>query len=383
MARNHEFYKGRRKRRNYTLIPFAILLGIAALIVVAFYATQKYAVITKDGVSVELPLLADGKNDTIIDSQGNEVKVFEPVDAPLVLEEPDFSRVEATAGEEAGEFRAMFIPAEEMTEEKIQEYANRLISGNALLLELKPRTGQLLWNSTASAAVSYGLTGNSQIANSLPRIVSELKEKNIYLAAQISCCIDNSFSSRSTTVALRAPYGANYIDDEGSWLDPYNLDVRNYVVQMVKELYAMGFDEVVLADVAHPVIEQKEGEEQQSLIYTREMSTTPGPVGAVCGFASYVADALSDRTGLLSIYCNTRVALARPDTSNGQDAALFMKMYDRVYFPTDKYTYSYNVSDIEDQVVIGSVYDRLVPVVVNYLPDNSSWVYIEQPEEED
>jgi len=29
------------------------------------------------------------------------------------------------------------------------------------------------------------------------------------------------------------------------------------------------------------------------------------------------------------------------------------------------------------------VYDRLVPVVINYLPNNSSWVYIEQEEEED
>ena len=48
-------------------------------------------------------------------------------------------------------------------------------------------------------------------------------------------------------------------------------------------------------------------------MYTREMSTTPGPVTAVCGFATYVADQLSERSGRLSIYCNSRIALARTD----------------------------------------------------------------------
>lgn len=389
MARNFEFYKGRRKKRNYALIPFAIILGISALLLAAFYGTQKYAVITKDGVNVELPGMAEEEN-TVIDSQGNEVKVFDTVETEIVFDPADYSGVEAVAGENLPGIKAMFVPAEEMTEKKILEYADRLSEGNALLLEMKPRTGRLMWSSSADAAVSFGLSDSSQVAMDMPRIVQELKaneEKDIYLAAQISCCVDDSFASRSTTVALRTAYGANYTSEEGTWLDPYNSEVRNYVVQLANELFAMGFDEVVLADVMHPVREkdedEEETEEQGFFVYTREMSTPPGPVTAVCGFATYVADQLSERSGRLSIYCNSRIALARTDESNGQDAALFMKIYDRVYFPTDKYTYSYNVSDIESDVTIGSVYDRLVPVVINYLPNNSSWVYIEQEEEED
>lgn len=382
MARNSEFYKGRRKRRNYALVPFAIVLAVAALLVVAFYGTQKYAVISDDGVSVKLPLAGE-EGDSPLDTERSVIREFDPVEVEITFDAPDYSRVEATAGENAEEMRAIFVAAGDLSEENINAAADKLNQGNALLLEMKPRSGLLMWNSAASAAQSYGLVSDSEVVNSMPRIVSELKEKGIYLAAQISCCIDEAYASRSINVALRSVIGANFSNSEGTWLDPYNTDVRNYIVQLSNELFSMGFDEVVLADVMHPVFELKEGEEPPELMYTRQMSTTPEPVNAVCGFAVSVADALQDRSGLLSIYCNSRTALARADTANGQDAALFMKIYDRVYFPTDKYTYSFNVTDMENSVPIGSVYNRLVPVVVNYLPDNSSWVYIEELEEED
>ena len=65
MARVQEFYKGRRKRRNYALIPFVVLLFMFSLGMVLFYGMQKYAVITDDGVSVELPILKDPSATTV------------------------------------------------------------------------------------------------------------------------------------------------------------------------------------------------------------------------------------------------------------------------------------------------------------------------------
>ena len=102
MARRQEFYKGRRKRRNYAIIPSIIIVGLVTLIVVLFYGMQKYAVITKEGVSIELPILNEGK--TTIDAQGNEVKVFDPVDAEVIYDTPDYLRPgrEYQPGEAAG-----------------------------------------------------------------------------------------------------------------------------------------------------------------------------------------------------------------------------------------------------------------------------------------
>ena len=375
MARQSEFYKGRRKKRNYAIVPTAIAVGVITLLVVLFYGMQKYAVITKDGVNVELPLLTKGE--TAVDESGHEVKVFDRVDVDIVYDEPDYSYIKASAGKKVPETRAIFVPSENINHDKLMEYANRLKSGNALVLEMKPRSGLLMWNSNAQIAASYGLVTPNEITNQMPELIALLKSDDIYLVAQLSCCLDAMFTARSNNVALRrADNGANYIDGYGTWLDPYSQTVRSYIAELAQELFTMGFDEVVLADVAHPIPDA--GTE---LLYTRELSTTPSAYSAVSGFAISVANALRERSGLLSIYINDAEALAKINTS-GQDAALFMKLYDRVYINTDKFAYSFNLEDIKGKVTYGKAANRLMPVVISNLPENNSWVLVDAPQQE-
>ena len=378
MARVQVFYKGRRKRRNYLFIPFVILLAIISLGMVTFYGLQKYAVINKDSVSIELPILAD-KN-AVFDSQGHEIKSFDPVNVSVVLEEPDYSGIEAVAGAKVKPMRAIFVPYTDLNHDKLQEYVSRLNQGNALLLEMKPRSGQLMWESQAEMAVNYGISVPSETTAAVRDFLADMEEKDIYLAAQISCCIDNLLPTRTSAYTIKNEIGMNYQDGNGFWLDAYNEAVRKYAAQMAQELFDMGFDEVVLADVAHPTLT-----EPVTLLYTNEISTQRNTSLAVCGFAVSVARQLQDReSGALSIYCDTRPGLVKTDLTTGQDARLFMKLYDRVYLKTDKSAYPYNVEDIQSNVTIGSVYDRLMPVVENYIPsDNSSWVLIDVPEEEE
>lgn len=377
MARVQVFYKGRRKRRNYLFIPFVILLAIISLVMVTFYGLQKYAVINKDSVSIALPILAD--EDAVFDSQGHEIKTYDPVNVSVVLEEPDYSGIAAVAGAEVEAMRAIFVPYTDLNHDKLQEYVGRLNQGNALLLEMKPRSGQLMWESQAEMAVNYGISVPSDTTAAVKEFLAEMEEKDVYLAAQISCCIDNLLPTRTTAYTIKNEVGMNYQDEKGLWLDAYNEAVRKYAAQMAQELFDMGFDEVVLADVAHPTLA-----EEMTLLYTNEISSQRNTALAVCGFAVSVARQLQDReSGALSIYCDTRPGLVKQDLTTGQDARLFMKLYDRVYLRTDKSAYSYNVEDIQSNVSIGSVYDRLMPVVENYIPsDNSSWVLVDVPEED-
>lgn len=382
MAKNREFYKGQRKRRNFALIPFVIALGLVALSVVAFYGLQKYVVISKDGVQVVLP---GEEPETVTDSEGREIRQFETVDAELVFDEPDYSRIEPRAGKDAGPMRAIYIAAEDVNRENLLNRAAQLNSGNALVLEMKPRSGYLLWVSETEFAKAYALSIENDLTRNMDGMLQELRdyaaeqEKDIWLVAQISCCVDGLLATRTTEYALRTATGSDYTDDTGYWLDPYNADLRRYLIDLVNELYALGFDEVILADVLHPVPETKAGETPMTFLYTREMSAAPSPINAICGFALYVANQLADRPEgkQLSIYLDTARSLVRYDEGTGQNGVLFFKLYDRIYYRTDRYTYTYNYTDIEKNVVIGSPHDRFVPVVINYLPDNSSWVYIE------
>ena len=381
MAKNREFYRGQKKRRNYALIPFVIGLALITLIVVAFYGLQKYAVITKDGVRIVMPW---DEPEAEVDEEGHEIREFEEVETQLVFDEPDYSRITARAGRRARPMRAIYIAAEDVNRDNLLRRAEQLNSGNALVLEMKPRSGYLLWVTDTELAQQYSLSVVNELTSDMPGMLQELRDyaaeqdKDIWLVAQISCCVDGLLATRTTDFALRTASGADYVDETGYWLDPYNAELRRYIVALVEELYDMGFDEVILADVMHPVPETREGE-TPAFIYTREMSAAPSPINAICGFALYAANQLEEREDgkLLSIYLDTPRSLVRYDEGTGQNGVLFFKLYDRVYYRTDRYTYTYNYSDIEPNVTIGSAKDRFVPVVINYLPDNTSWVYIE------
>lgn len=388
MARQSQYYKGQRKKRNYAIVPAAILMLLITLAVVLFYSTQKYAVITDSGVKVVLPLF--GGEVITSDESGNAGTLnlpFENTSVAITFDAPDYSRIEATAGDSVKAARAIFVPYGDINPESMEAYANRLKSGNALMLELKTENGYMQWYSQSPIALKYGLNMNSEESTAtLQSIVDSMKskERDVYLIAQISVCKDQILATHASNVILTDQYGMGIVDDTGTYfLDPYNDMVREYTAQLVRELWDMGFDEVVLNNVMHPIIES-DGENTLTVSYTKQMSTTPSAVGAVCGFATSVAQQLKERPDkkYLSIYINGPTALVRADKESGQDGRFFLKIYDRVYYNTDMYAYTFNVDDIRPGVTVGNYHDRFVPVVLNYLPDNTSWILVDYDEDE-
>lgn len=382
MARRSEFYKGKKKKKNRFYIPVAVAVALISLLVVLFYSMQKYAVITKDEVKVEVPILASEEGAS---SQGGEEGGPEEIEHTTVaiqFEQADYSSIEPIARTDLQPIRAIYVPHENISLELLEGYAARLQTGNALIIEMKPRSGNLMWYSHSRAAEAYGLSVQNEVTNSIERYVAMLKERGVYLAAQISCCVDERYPAYSTLIALKTTSGMNYYDETGMWLDPYSPNVRNYVVDLARELYDMGFDEVALADLRHPVPPQ--GQEVQ-FVYNAEMSTEPSPEGGICGFAISVAQQLADREEgkVLSVFSYTPFSLVKTDASTGQNTPLFLKLFDRVYYPTDRGTYQYNLQDITRSITESEAAIRFVPVVQNYLPDNPdkiSWVLIDVEE---
>ena len=373
---NTEFYKGRKKRRNVTFLFTVIILALLMAVAVLFYAMQKYAVIAKDGVSVVLPILSDGENEHT-DEACNTVREFETVDVNVVFDSPDYSAYQPTAGGDVSAVRAIYVPYDQLNASKIGDYAARLSTGNALLLEMKPRSGNLMWYSQTPMAQNYGLSVYNETTTYIQEIIDSLKqaEKPVYLAAKISCCIDSALPARCTTVSLLNSFGGYYSNSDGIWLDPYNQQVRDYVVGLARELYDMGFDEVVLCDVRHPA--PAEGE---TIGYSVEMSTPQSAADSVSAFVISVTEALKDREGVLSVYVDSQTALTGTDSVTGQNGPLFFNLFDRVYFTTDRYAYNFIAPSLSSTVKLGKVSDRFVPVVENYLPDNAatvSWVLID------
>lgn len=241
MAKNNrpETYRGRRRKLNVLGI---VLSAVAVLIVVLFVlfgSFQKYIVYGNNGISIELPILA-----TPGAAEDEGERVFEQVNAELEITEPDYSDIESQVNEEMEALRAVFVPAESVSTEGVAPYVSKLksIGGNALVLELKPASGQLVWASSVQLAADYGTAGSVDIGV----LANTLKEQDIYLVAQLCCCTDDLLAERCPSVALTIPGNVPYSDSEGRWVDPYNSVVSEYLTGLCLELESYGFDELLL-----------------------------------------------------------------------------------------------------------------------------------------
>lgn len=356
-----------KRKRNWLVIPAVLLVLLVGGFLLLFSSLQKYIVYERGSLRVAPPALeqeADGEEE-FLDTHRPEVT------AGIVLDGYDFSSVQTDAGKGLSTIKAIYVPAGDMTELGLSSYVNRLEinHANALVLEVKPQSGQLSYASGVDMAKGYALNGTFELA---PQAAS-LKEQGVYLVADIACCVDDLLAERNAALALKTQDGSVYRSDAGSWLDSYNTDVRKYLSDLCLELAAMGFDEVMLTYAAHP--------EAENLVYTQPMTTPPDAVSAVSSFSTYMEKTVGDKIKL-SLRCSAD-ALRNGVGSNGQDMDLLLRVYDRIYVSTDKNSVqsdlekalSYMEEDVRSK-------DRFVPIAYTALTDDS-WVVLtwSNPEE--
>ncbi len=320
-----DIYKPRRK---YFKAVTVVLMIIAVLIVLAallFNSFQKYIVYDPEGLRLELPFLTDGDESA---APGEDLPLVpdtpsvNDVDAEIVVVAPDFSDTDIGAGEGLSELRAVYISAENVSAEMLQTYAANLsgYGAEALLIEMKPDSGELAWASGVQTAISFGVSGRQDLREA----IAALKEKDIYLVAQISVCADEYMAYRNPAIALRDTTGAIFADDSGVWLDPYNKYLRTYVSELMAELFTFGFDEVVLSDLAHPNTED-------TLIYSETSTATLDRVSCIANFAKAVTKPYIGTNKQVSVLCDAASLRGSLSESTGQDPAILAKFFDRLY----------------------------------------------------
>lgn len=216
MAKNNnkpDVYKGRRKKLNVLGIVLSAVADADSCALRALRRFSEVHSVQQHRLSLELPILATPGAE---EDEGQ--RVFEQVNAELEITEPDYSDIESQVDEEMGELRAIFVPAANVTTEGITPYVNKLksVGGNALVLEVKPTSGQLVWASSVQLAADYGTAGTTDLGV----LANTLKEQGIYLVAQLSCCTDDLLAQRCPSTALTLPGGTPYSDEDGYWVGP-------------------------------------------------------------------------------------------------------------------------------------------------------------------
>ncbi len=373
MARSNgpEVYRGRRKRLNVLGVVFGALAALILLTVVLFFGLQKYIVFEHDGVRVALPGAAAGEDGPL----PNDETAPEQVNAVLEITDPDYSAVPATAGEGLADMAAVFVPAQDVSMSGVGRYMSVMSSygANALVLEVKPVSGQLVWASSSPTAAAYSLNGTLDLEAMVAALRQQDEDGELYLVAQLSCCIDGLLAERCPSAALRFATGAAYADSEGAWLDPYSATVSAYLSELCSELAEMGFDELLLKSLSLPITEEAIG-------FSVELSSTPTPEAAVCGLAVELTNALEGYDIPVSAILDTTSLRSGLAGKSGQNLELFGKVFDRLCSATDSAWLSGVDRDSIDQyLTLGSLETRYVPIM-NYVPEGFTSCIVRVPD---
>lgn len=351
-------YRGKRHRRKWVkwatigLIAFLIILALAAFL---FYGMQKYVVYTQDGLKVEFPIL---KEETEAEDLGD------PAQQELVVEETDTSTVSATAGYDLDSMKAVYIDYTGISKDHILAVADGMSKGNALVLQLKPASGQLSYKTAVREADGYQVNGSTDLS----AIVKSVRNahEDIWLVAELSCCVDSFMSQRNAVSALHTTDGDTYSDGNGGWIDPTSSEMRSYIIDLAKELAGMGFDEILLTNVMHPSVSS------DSFSY---MDTDAGnATEIITSYALSLARTIATSDVKVSVV-GTREAISEPDTTmTGQDIQTLIKVFDRVYCYTDAESYQQYQDACNSWFTVGDKAYRFVPIVSGDLPDTECWV---------
>ena len=350
IVRGHRVYRGSRSAS--TRLPSILLFILVAFLLIAlavFSLLPQYLVYHRQSVEMVVPMLEESGQPYTVTAvtmpgpyAGNAVSGFQ-------VTEPDYSLVDLSNVRGLGYMRGYYVPLNKINETGLDSVVRDAERNGlkGLILQMKDETGALAWMSGVA-------TASSNAANSAwdpSATLAELKADGWYLAAEICCAVDNLLADKNPDVALRDGSGNVYEDAWGKWVDPWNRTVRSYTVELCQDLLSMGFDEIILRQVAHPNGEVR---------YTRNVASNLNRTACAMNFAIAVRQALDkDLTGHGAHLCAvvTHDVLTADGASNGQNLDYFLKVFDRIIIPTG--TYGHDVSAFLDRKIDSTI--RFVP----------------------
>ena len=311
-TRGYSGYRGRRPDGRRWLIVALVLIILAA---VAFWAVQRYIVYDMGGYHFELPWRRSAENvqpehpavrpdlEIVIEGGDGEQP---PVTQPLHAQELDVSTLQGGAA------RALQALPENV---------------NAVAIRLKNSGGELLYPSTLPEALeAKAVVGSSIVGMS----VRELCTSDYYTVARLSALHDSIYSFAHMTDAAVQQLAYNgyiwYAPDSTFYLAPEKELARQYLVNIAREVAALGFDEVLFDEFTYPPGGRLNNIRTEDRTMTQEE--------ALALLADELRAALEPTGTRLSLTLDAATVLAGGNETTGQSLAALADRFDRIYVPT-------------------------------------------------
>lgn len=238
-------YRTRRKMKKTALflVVLAVLLALAAVAFVVYL--ERYIVYTRQGVVLDMEM-----DPTI--SLAGAVEAAPPAeDEPVEIYYNEGENAVAM-NKDLEPVWGYYITTEDLVNNiaLCRERIALLESGTAVMIELKNGFGTFNYET----GISSGRITDGIDPQAVSALIQDLNSRNLYVIGRISAFRDRDYGLNHVTQGI---YHVNkkglWPDDQHCyWMNPTNQAVLSYVCQVLTEVKAMGFDEIVLADFKIP-----------------------------------------------------------------------------------------------------------------------------------
>lgn len=224
---------------------FRVLWVIAGIAVVALLCwllwLQRFVVYTDEGVKIDFSIPQDSLQGVIARPTAPPETVFIQYGATEVTHPPL---------EEEEQFVGYYVNKEELLADvsAVRAKLEALPAGTPVLLDLKNIRGYFFY-STHAGLETYKYADIAAI----DELISWLGDSNLYAIARLPAFSDYVYGISNPKAGLPLSSGALYFDENRCyWLDPTHEDTQEYLIQIIRELRSLGFDEVVLEEFRFP-----------------------------------------------------------------------------------------------------------------------------------
>lgn len=236
-------FTARRRLQRIGIISLIVVLAIVLVWLCWVVWIGRYVVYSREGaaINMDVPLQLSGGN--------LAVPPEEDVTIPIYINEGSDAIQTAT---ELTQINGFYIDTDTLQYEMAtaMDTIATLPADTAVMVELKNKWGTFFYSSTlADATVSTKLD-----VPAVDKLITELKSRNLYAIAMVPAfreryyCLDHS--SAGLEVTRRTHLWED--NDKCYWLDPTDNSALNWVMSIVEELKALGFDEVVFTEFRMP-----------------------------------------------------------------------------------------------------------------------------------
>ena len=227
-----------------------LVLALLAAVVLSCWVLwlNRYVIYTRDGAKLDFnlsPTLSEG-NAAVPPIPGKPVDIVYQED--LGIEDPEDDVLKPLKGFYADTADLKADP------EKLQETLVKLSAGTAVMVDVRNVRSEFYY------PTSLGKNLQGLDPETFAAMVKELKKTDHYLIARLPAFREYYYilDDEDTRVAFGLPRaggnGALWLDETGPnyWMNPISDGTLSHLVQIVAELKAMGFDEVVFDDFCFP-----------------------------------------------------------------------------------------------------------------------------------